>query len=191
MGQGRVVTKLPGYRRLAGAERRYATPEGGTISYRQYRNILERENLVQRLEAADLANRRRQQRQFNEIIKTMSNVRAKALDVQIAIAEERGDVGEAHQLRIERRHVKSTAIKSDLRKQALADLQRYGHEKRGGRFVSAEAEQRTKLALIALGRREGIPDWVPVGASDQFRGGKLRRDRIPARLQPLNTRLSK
>lgn len=184
--------KLQGYRRGGShGPRGYVTPEGEHITYRQYRARVEAAGLVERLDLPALAKRRKQQAQFNEIIKTMSNVRAKALDVQIAIAEERGDEGEAHQLKIERRHVKQTAIRSDLRKQALADLQKFGHQRRDGRFTSEEAAERTKLALIALGRREGIPDWVPVGASDRFRSGKIRPNRIPAKYRPLNTRASK
>jgi hypothetical protein len=184
------MARLQGFRRERGSGRGYIGPNGERISYRQYRNLLEREGAVQRLDPVELANARRRQRAFNDIINQMAKVRSRALEHAIENAEELGDDEAAEELRSELRHVKIEAIKSPSRKEALTDLKTFAHRK------DAEGMERTKLALIALGRREGIPDWVPVGGSDRFRSGKLRRDRIPQRLRPrgrgnFNTRLSK
>lgn len=169
---GRI--RLVGYRRLPGAARRYVAPSGQQLSYRQYRATLEREGAVRRLEAADLANRRRQQRQFNDIVNQMAKVSRAALDSaieeterQIEIAEEIGFDEQAEALQddladllSQRRTVKSRAIKSQSRKEALADLKRFHHPK------SPADELRLRQALKTLGRREGVPDFFPVGSYD-------------------------
>lgn len=193
--------RLPGYVRRPGSRREYVTPEGEVISYRQYRKSLEAAGAVRHLEAADLANVRRRQEAFNRIIDQMARVRREAIEAQIEAAEEIGEEEEADELREELRYVRRTAIRSPSRKQALSDLRRYAHQWRdpaSGRVYSSheaarragvrnpvaerssESEERTREALKVLGRREGIPDWVPVGASDRFRAGRIRRTSTPA-----------
>lgn len=178
-------TLLPGYRREPGTARGYISPTGERISYRQYRADVTAADLVTHLDAVDLANARRKQTAFNDIINQMAKVRRRSLDNVIENATAAGDPELAAELAEERRTLKSQLIKSDARKEALRDLKKFGHGD------SAEARERTKLALIALGRREGVPDWVPVGGSDRFRSGKLRRDRIPASMRATGTRRSK
>lgn len=169
-----MATRLPGYRRLAGSARKYATPTGETITYRAYRKALEAAGAVQHLDPADLANVRRRQRDFKDIVDQMVKVRAKELDARIEYAEELGEEEELEDLREERRTLRRSVIQSGVRKNALADLKKHHHKK------NPESFEATVNALKALGRRGGIPDWVPPDLSDAFRRGKLRRDRLPA-----------
>jgi hypothetical protein len=52
-------------------------------------------------------------------------------------------------------------------------LEKSAHKMRHGRVNPNYDEASTKVALKMLGRREDIPDWVAVGASDQFKRGML------------------
>ena len=168
-----MATRLPGYyRREPGAARRYVGPAGERLSYRQYRARVEAAGRVERLSPVDLANARRRQRAFNDIINQIAKVRGQALDNAIDNAVAAGAPPETvRALRTERRTLKSAAIKSPTRKQALKDLEKFHHKK------DAASQLRTKEALIALGRRAGVPEWVPVGASDKFKTGRLRPPR--------------
>lgn len=188
-----MATRIPGYRRKPGLSRRYLTPEGREISYRQYRTELERLGAVRRLEAVQLANVRRRQKEFNQIVRQMAKVRGQALDAAIENTEaalERvrlrqgydatsPDVQElAERLamyRRSRRRVKQEAIRSPARKEAIRELEsvagRRVFDPRTGvrRYRTREDELRAREALIALGRRENVPEWVPVGYSDKPR----------------------
>lgn len=168
-----MAIKLTGYRRGGRFNRGYVAPSGAEISYREYRKRLETAGKVTRLDALALAEQRRRQRTFNDIISQMAKVRSRTLVQQIETAQARGQTKKAETLQTELRHVKSSAIKSDIRKNALRDLYTFGRFK--GKDRTPESEERTKLALIALGRREGIPDWVDVGDSDAFKAGRIKR----------------
>lgn len=196
-----MASRLGGYRRLAGSSRRYLAPSGETISYREYRARIEAANLRRPLDVIALANRRRSQRRFNDIIDQMSKVRRRALEIEIenyeraiADAEEIGDddqaeylLGELEDVRRQHRTVRSQAIKSPSRKEALRTLKENAHPHGPGgrpREMTQADELKVREALIALGRREGIPDWVPVGFSDRRRSGRLRSPaNLPARFR--------
>jgi|SRR5579863_3259551 len=178
-----MASRLGGYRRLPGLARRYRSPSGEVISYRQYRTLLERSNLVHRLSAAELANARRRQRSFNDIVSQMAKVRGRALDnalentraqMDAAIAAGENDVAadlatQLMQLEDQRRTVKRAAIKSPSRKEALAELKRYHHPK------TPADEMKLREALTILGRREGIPEWFPVGSYDRVTKLQFRK----------------
>jgi hypothetical protein len=164
--------------------RRYRGPNGELISYRQYRNLLERGGQVHRLDIVSLANQRRKQHAFNDIIDQLAKVRTRQIENLIEHAEEIGDDEVISELEQQLRYVRTEAIRSPARKEALQTLKKYGHRKHDGRYNNVQDELKVREALIALGRREGIPDWVPVGGSDRFRSGRLRRNRIPRTLQP-------
>lgn len=187
-------TRLPGYRRGGHYNRGYITPEGAEITYRAYRNRLEAAGAVQRLNPVDLANLRRRQSAFNRIVEQMVDVRGRAIDRAIDLAEEIGEDEEADDLREQKRTLKRTVIKSPSRKEALHELSRLNHkqsslyerildaEKRGDYGTAArlraerrESQQAEAGPLKVLGRREGIPDWVPVGGSADFKTGRLVR----------------
>ena len=166
-------TRLAGYKRFPGAARQYVTPDGEVISYRAYRNRLSAAELIQALDPVRLANARHARRQFQNIVNTIFNQRKEELEARIEYAKEIGDDEEAEALQDELRTLKSDIIKSPERKNALKQLTANAHKK------DPASMQATKDALVALGRRGGIPDWVPPGLSDKFRHGTLRRGRIP------------
>lgn len=179
-----MAAKLPGFRREAGSARGYISPEGDRLTYRQYRSELVKQGLVQPLQPTQLANARRKQRAFNDIINQMADVRRRALEHAAELAEELGDEEEAEDLREQMRTVKREAIRSPERKDALQTLKEAAtHERTSGkggrprRIKDPEQEARVRQALEVLGRREGIPEWVPVGGSDKFRAGKMRKPR--------------
>ena len=153
------------------------TPDGEVISYRAYRNRLAAAQLIQPLDPVRLANARHARRQFQNIVKTIYNQRKEVIEAQIEFAEEMGDDEEADDLRKQLKTLKSEIIKSPERKNALQTLKDNVHKD------DPASLQATKDALAALGRRNGIPDWVPPGASDKFRVGTLRRDRLPKKFE--------
>lgn len=175
-----MAAKLPEFRRVPGPARRYETLGGATVSYREYRKRLEAAGKVERLGPVELANRRRSQRAFNDIVSQMVKVRREALSNAIENAEEMGDDDTADELRDELRTIKSRVIKAPERKEALKTLARTSKRGKreivGGRlrYKNPADELAAREALIALGRREGVPDWVPVGFSDRARSGRIR-----------------
>lgn len=57
-----------------------------------------------------------------------------------------------------------------------------GRDKHGKPILlrdTPEGRRMLREDLKQLGRRRGIPDWVPPGLSDKFHQKKLRKDRIP------------
>lgn len=176
-----MATRLSGYARIPGdSARRYRTPGGGVISYRQYRALLAAEGQIRPLQGEALRTAQRKRQAFKDIIDQISKVRTRQLESQLVIASGQNDEAQVHELEQQLRYVRSTAIKSLSRKQALKDLEKYGRRKKVVQGITiwnnAEAEQKTREALIVLGRREGIPDWVPVGESGKQRylGGLQR-----------------
>ena len=109
--------KLPGFRRGGLFNRGYLTPSGASISYRQYRNLLEQEALVRKLEPAAYAELRRKQIDYQSIVNQMAKVRGEAIDRAIENATAGGAPPKRiAELKRQRRAVKSAAIKSPTRK---------------------------------------------------------------------------
>lgn len=173
------MAKLTGFKRLPGSSRRYVTGEGKELSYREYRSALAQAGLVRHLEGEALGKARQRQQQFNDIIRQMADVRRRAILKEIEWQEELGEEEAVEDLKAELRGVKREAIRSPRRKEAMRDLRLSNEEREtvGGRrrYKTPEAEERARSALTALGRRENIPDWVPVGGSDAYRSGQLKR----------------
>lgn len=145
---------LPGFKRLPGASRRYSTPTGAVISDRQYRKVVEAQGAKGTFSAQRQAIQVRAQRQYNRLLSKAATR-----------AREEG----------------RPASKADIRKsaefkQAVQDVQ---ERRRKGQPYTEAQEARKRRALETLGYREGIPAWVPVGLSDRYRAGKLRKSRIP------------
>lgn len=161
------MTLLPGYRRERGLARGYITPEGERISYRAYRKRLEDASLVTHLSPEKLQVYRRKQRSYMDVIDQMQRVQSAAIARQIERAEEIGDEDAVEDYRKELRTLRRTIIKSGKRKSSLQTLKEHAH------LHTPEDRELTKQALIALGRRENIPDWVPPDFSDDWRAGKL------------------
>jgi hypothetical protein len=148
--------------------------------------MVESEGAVRRLGPVELANVRRKQRAFRDIIDQMAAVRRSALDVQIERAEAVGDLEAAETYRVMRRTAKRMALTSAERKEAMRDLQLYHHprtqkgRRRAARkgLTPSEAREREKQALKVLGRREGIPDYVEPGETDLWRRRRGRFSRV-------------
>lgn len=188
-----MAARLAGYRRRPGLARRYITPEGAEISYREYRARLEATGEVRRLSAEELANAQRRQREFNNIIRQMAKVRKQALEnalenTEAALQRTRDEAQRAElEQRIEMyqrlgRRTKQEAIRSPVRKEAIRELEsvasRRVTDKRGVRHYRTKADElKAREALIALGRREGVPEYVPVGYSDKKRSWSRFRPR--------------
>lgn len=188
-----MATRLPGYRRKAGLARRYVTPEGAEISYRKYRQRVETTGAVKRLSAEELANAQRRQREFNNIIRQMAKVRKQALEnalenTEAALARTRDEAQRAElEERIQMyqrlgRRTKQEAIRSPARKEAIHTLEDVANrrftDKRGVRHYRSKTDElKAREALIALGRREGVPEYVPVGYSDKKRSWSRFRPR--------------
>jgi len=143
---------LPGYKREAGGARGYITPTGARISRRQYDKIAHAVAGVAKMSPQRYARQVRAQRQVNRNLEALARVKRAG-----AVPGEKVS--------------KIDLRKSEEFKRASRDIKARGR--------SAEAEGRRKGALKTLGLRQGIPDWVPVGLSDRYRAGKLRRDHIP------------
>lgn len=156
---------------------------------------MEEAGAVQRMDPADYANLKRRQRDFANIIDRMADIRTNAINSQIEELEAIGEEEQADELRDQLRHVRRDAIQSTDRKDALktlSELKLDRETKAGNRYYKTKEENdRARDALKVLGRRDGIPDWVPVGMSGKAKAGKLRQSRIPARFRAMDTRRSK
>lgn len=161
-----MATRLGGYRRLG--DRSYLTPTGERISYRQYRNRLTAAGQVKPLDVARLANQRRKQRQYNSDIQRITDAKKRVIHNEIENARAAGRMNEAEQAERRLRRIKREVIESGTRAEAMQMLRAHAHKP-----TEFDKEQ-TKLALTLLGRREGIPDWVPVGGSDSWRQGRFK-----------------
>lgn len=194
-----MAARLQGFRREQGTARGYINAQGQRLSYRQYRNLLKTANAVQPLDLAGLANRRVKQGEYNDVVKRAADRRRKELEASLKAVRKAGDTNAAAALETDLRRVKSGIMKSEQFKADLALVK--SHLPKSSTPAERFAfEQTKKDALTRLGRREGLPDWVPVGLSDKRRAGKLRRDRIdnairvatrPSRAGGFNTRGSK
>jgi hypothetical protein len=175
------------WKRLPGTSRRYQDEETGQIlSDRQYRKMRELLGQRKHFDLPRLAKQRRAQQRYNDLVKQFSQHIIETAEAQLSEAErllEEGGIEDAgfidedevydyieEALTMKRRAKRTTMRHADFRR-AIRTLK--------DRTPGKEANDRRIEALKLLGRREGIPDWVPEGMSDRFRRGKLRRDRIP------------
>lgn len=158
-----MAALLPGWSRLKGAARRYQSPAGDIIADRQYRKIVGNAGARTSFDAPRLERQRAAQQQYNRLLSQAA-----------ARARQEGGAGSPGATKAELR-------KSQAFKQTVTDIKQ--HRKRG-RVWSQASEDKKRRALETLGYRAGIPAWVPVGLSDKFRAGKLRRDRIPKAWRP-------
>jgi predicted CopG family antitoxin len=188
------MARLEGFRREAGTARGYVTPTGERVSYRQYRALLKTAGRVEPLDLATLANRRVKQAAYNDVVKRAVERKRDQIEKAIEFAEEMGEDETVEDLQDELRTLKSATMKSAEFKDALQTIKRRP-PKNSTPAERFEFEQSKKDALVLLGRRNGIPDWVPVGMSDRKRSGSLRKGRVAGAIRAAtrgrNTRSSK
>lgn len=168
-----MATLLTGYRRKPGKSRRYLTPSGREISYREYRKRAADAGQTRKLDLATLANVRRKRRNFQDDIEQIYSVQRRQLENRLEIAEAQKQDALTAALKKQRRTLRREIIQSGTRKRALEILHESAHEMKNGHRNANYDPEATKLALKMLGRREDIPDWVEVGASDAFRRGRF------------------
>jgi hypothetical protein len=153
------------FTRTGGTARRYIDPATGKdISRRQYDKLKKAAGTYKRVtDVVKLAEQRRKQARYNSL----------AAEYQAKMAAK----GKAMKL--------GDIRKSDTFKNAVTELKRANKARnkiakaeRAGKPATkeelAKSNARLKKILEKLGRREGIPAWVPVGFSDRYRQGKLK-----------------
>jgi uncharacterized protein YukE len=144
---------LPGFKRERGGTRGYIAPNGQRLSRRQYDKLAHAVAGKASISPQRQAIQTRAQRNYNRLLSQR-----------------------ARELRQEGKTVNKAEIrKTEDFKQLIRDLK--AKDKPGEH--SQRVNDRRRSALEKIGARQGIPEWVPVGLSDRYRKGKLRRDRIP------------
>jgi len=182
------------FRRLPGTSRRYVDLDTGeTLSRRQVDARRELAGERKRLDAATRANLARARSKYQDLVKTATQRELKRIDAELARVErqiETSDPIGSEQLKQLRRSLSDArrtarkrtrespefkrAVKT-LKKANASDVKAVEAPK--GQLSAKQIQLRD--ALVRLGKRENVPDWVPPGLSDKYRTGKLRRDRIP------------
>lgn len=156
--------------RLPGSARRYLdTVTGKEISDRQRVNISREAGLIKRLDIARKANETRYRKEYqSRVASRVEQLRSQGLNVG------KRDVmrdPEFKRLNKEARQSRAAAKKilrdytgasdfSDLTPKQIAALKRN--------------QDAMRSFLKFIGRRNGIPDWVPVGESDAYRKGRIK-----------------
>jgi hypothetical protein len=166
-----VAARLPEFSRERGSARRYINAvTGEALSYRQYRNLLSAADLVEPLDLATLANRRRKRTIYlDQVEQAIKAPRERILNA-IERAEEVEDEEAIDEYKAALRTLKSNVMKSpdfkDARRQ-LVDKDIWD------KLNNTEKRR----VLKTLGRGSSIPDWVPVGESDGYRAGRIYQNK--------------
>ena len=173
-GTWRDALTDPGpWKRLPGTSRQYKSASTGLVlPDRQYRKFREFMGERATFTKTRLVQQREKQEVYNHRLKNY-------VQYQNTIGK-KVTKGEAR---------KSPEFKRISRE--LTDLNRVvGYDKKGKAIRLRDTpEGRLKLRddLIALGRRQGIPSWVPPGLSDAWKKGNLRPSRIAKKWQMAQT----
>jgi hypothetical protein len=151
--------------RLPGADRRYHNSDTGeTLSRRQYDKMREFEGERSKFDKTRLAKQVVAQKKYNNRLKSYVQAeRSKGREITKSQARTSAEL---------------KAINKDFKKLHKV----VGTDKNGRPILFRDTpEGRTHLRddLVKLGRRNGIPNWVPPGLSDRYRQGKLRPSRVP------------
>lgn len=162
------------FTRLPGTERNYRdNVTGKTVTRYQRDKIAEAEGMRSRMDVVRRANFRRQMAQYRSTVEQREReLRSSGRDVKSIDVRRDPELKKLNQAaRKARKRLRDTmkasaATGGDLNKMSAKQL----------RAANAN-QQAMKDFLKYIGRRSGIPDWVPVGASDDYRRGRLRRDR--------------
>jgi hypothetical protein len=143
---------LAGYKRLPGAARRYVnTATGEIIADRQYRKLTAASGRKTSISPQRLAIQRRAQRNYNRLLNEYTKTeRAKGTKRQDGRPIDKASVRKSAEFR---------SIISDLKLKP----------------TTPENRRKRRDALKRAGYRAGIPDWVPVDESPDYKSGKLKR----------------
>lgn len=168
--------------REPGTARTYIDLDTGTrLSRRAYDKMRELEGARTRYDLPRLARQQRAQQKYNDLVRQYSEAELDEVERLLEEAQFQIDEGmiddedEAKTLLDDlfkrKRTAKKRARENPVFKRAIRELKTRGNSK--------AANDKRIAALKVLGRRGGIPDWVPEGMSDRYRAGKLRKDRVP------------
>lgn len=161
--------------RQKGANRSYLDLDTGLIiSQRQKEKLTRERGTLKPLDPVKLSELRRSRKTYNSLIADVVSLREDKIRDEIENAIYDGDFAKAKALEKKSRTITREVMNDPEIKRAIRDLKTAGEGKAG--------QEQRKRALKVLGRRKGIPDWVPPGGSDSFRLGKLRKDRLPKSL---------
>jgi hypothetical protein len=133
---------------------------GEILSRRQYDKLVGQAGLHTKKSLAAKAKNDRIQREYERIV-------ARYVDRQRELGVRGADGGE---------YTKGEARKSADLKRHYQDLKQQGRKKPGKRTKADNAAY--AKTLKALGLRDGIPDWVPPGASAGYRRGTFDRGQV-------------
>lgn len=144
------------FKRLPGTSRNYLdTQTGKIVSRRQRDNILRAEGKIKTKDIPTKARQRQKQARYQSLI---DNYIAKKRDDGVILSKKAAR--ESTEFKSLFRQLNSVAKTKQKATDTLKSRKRLN-------------EKMIKL-LTALGRRDDIPGWVPVGFSDRFRKGKLK-----------------
>lgn len=156
---------LPGWRRVPGTSRQYINvATGQKVSRRQYDKFATAAGVRQPLDIAEKAKRRVKQARYQDLVEDF-----------VAQKKSQG-------IKITKRQARSSkelkGLLGDLKKASKPAPKKLSGEKL---LDYRRKQNRKKLNLLKkLGRRDGLPDWLPVGFSDRFRTGKIvKRSDLP------------
>jgi hypothetical protein len=182
------------WKRERGSARGYINTETGErLSRRQYDTLRELEGERKHLDSVRLASQRRAQKRYNDLIYSASKKEIERLNEHLeAVEDQITQSGKAQdkQLRQLRKDIKKQIGRVRGATRQNADVKAAVRDLKTAKADDIIAQQtpkgqmspkqiRLRNALVRLGKRDDIPDWVPPGLSDEYRRGKLRRDRIP------------
>lgn len=167
------------FSRLPGSARRYRDNETGQeISDRQRKKILEARGEIKRINIVLKHDLAKQRREYQKIVES----RFRALQSQTGQTPSKRAIMADPELKAivkntKKQRRKISKIKRRMPGKPLSQMALTKEDI----AILREHNEAMKRFLKFIGRRDGIPDWVPVGASAEFRAGKLRRTRLPAK----------
>ena len=147
------------FKRLPGKDRRYLdTTTGIDISRRQYDNFKRFKDELKPKDIATKARQRQKQQRYQGLVDDFQTKQA--------------DKG----VQLSKREIRNSEDFKSLFKQLNTVTKKQQKLKSGDTSPKTRKQlnDETVKLLTKLGRRDGIPGWVPVGFSDRFRKGKLK-----------------
>ena len=157
------------WRRLKGKSRRYKNDDTGQeLSDRAMRKLRELQDERTVFSNARLARQRSAQARYNSTLRSyVEKERASGKSIKLGEARKSADFATKYKRLSDLGRTRpSVKIKSKSRRKVSSF--------NGHKYYSSNTKQaQMRRILRDLGKREGIPDWVPVGLSADYREGRL------------------
>lgn len=159
------MATLPGWSRLPGSSRKYINVQTGQVlSRRQFDKVAQAAGARKSLDIAEKAKRRTKQARYQDLVEDY-----------IAQQKAKGKT-------ITKRQARTSQEFKSLIKDLKSTSKSAPKKLSGDKLIEFRRRQNKKKLKILkeLGRRDGLPDWLPVGFSDRFRTGKIvKRSDLP------------